>query len=46
MHPVFRKQCERDGLEEECSWLGDLELTKKDANQQLLKDFDYWLWNY
>lgn len=26
--------------------LADLELTKKDANQQLLEDFDYWLWNY
>ena len=26
--------------------LADLELTKKDANRQLLKDFDYWLWNY
>jgi hypothetical protein len=26
--------------------LDDLELTKKDANQQLLKDFAYWMWNH
>lgn len=26
--------------------LADLELTKKDANRQLLNDFDYWIWNF
>ena len=26
--------------------LADLELTQKDANRQLLTDFDYWMWNY
>jgi hypothetical protein len=26
MHPVFRKRCERDGLEETSSWLGEEDL--------------------
>ena len=26
--------------------LSELELTKGDAYRQLLKDFDYWMWNY
>jgi hypothetical protein len=26
--------------------LSDLELTKKDANQRLFKDFNYWFWNH
>ena len=26
--------------------LSELELAKGDANRQLLKDFDYWMWNY
>lgn len=26
--------------------LDDLELTKKDANQRLFKDFSYWFWNH
>ncbi|MCY2992374.1 MAG: hypothetical protein NTY19_31490 [Planctomycetota bacterium] len=48
MPSIFRKRCDRDGLELEESRLGeeDLELTKKDANQKLLKDFNYWFWNH
>jgi hypothetical protein len=26
--------------------LSELELAKGDANRRLLKDFDYWMWNY
>src|SRR5436305_14950284 len=31
MHPVFKKRCERDGLELESMWLGDEDLEPDDG---------------
>src|SRR3954471_15439692 len=33
MHPVYRKRCERDGLELESMWLGDEDLEADDGSR-------------
>src|SRR5258708_6278329 len=33
MHPIYRKRCERDGLEQESMWLGDEDLETSDGTR-------------
>jgi hypothetical protein len=56
MHPIYRRRCERDGLELESMWLGDDDLELDDGsrvsieqpvgNRKLTRDYAYWFFNW